>query len=175
MAAKSRIILAVSIGLIFGLLLVSPSARAIEVKKELVSPGAEGGGGGGGGGAASAGPQRANPIPAAMRQQLADTLGNESDQYIDDESTKKSSGQDYVDLEPKFTYLPSQKGGKWIVQATLEGNEYKPSKSGEGKGRKTGKRKKLVFNYRLDGNKWTEVEPPKWEDVSETATASKSK
>jgi hypothetical protein len=174
MAAKLRIILAVSIGLIFSALIVSPSARAIEVKKELVSPGG-GGGGGGGGGAASAGPQRANPIPAAMRQQLADTLANESDQFIDEESTKKSSGQNYVDIEPKFTYLPSQKGGKWIVQATLEGNEYKPPKNGEGKGRKTGARKQLIFDYRLDGNKWTEVEPPKWQDAPGTATAAKSK
>jgi hypothetical protein len=170
MAAKLRIIFAVSMGLIFGALIVSPSARAIEVKKELVSPGS-GGGGGGGGGAASAGPQRANPIPAAMRQQLADTLANESDNYLNQESEKKSSGQNYVDLEPKFTYLPSQKGGKWIVQATLEGNEYKPPKNGEGKGRKTGARKQLIFNYRLDGNKWTEVDPPKWQDAPGTATA----
>ncbi len=171
MAAKIRIILAASIGLVFGALIVSPSARAIEVKKELVSPG----GGGGGGGGASAGPQRANPIPAAMRQQLADTLANESDNYLNEESEKKSSGQNYVDLEPKFTYLPSQKGGKWVVQATLEGNEYKPPKNGEGKGRKTGGRKQLIFNYRLDGNKWTEVEPPKWQDAPGTATAAKSK
>jgi hypothetical protein len=175
MAAKIRIILTVAIGLIFGALIVSPNARAIEVKKELVSPGGGGGGGGGGGAAASAGPQRTNPIPAAMRQQLADTLANESDDYLNQESDKKSSGKNYVDLEPKFTYLPTQKGGKWTVLATLEGNEYKPPKNGEGKGRKTGARKQLIFNYRLDGSKWTEVEPPKWQDAPGTATAAKSK
>ena len=86
--------------------------------------------------------------------------------YLSDESEKKSSGKPYVDLEhAKFKYLPTMKGGHWTVIAKLQAAEYTPSKSGVGKGKPTGKQKSLVFNYRLDGSKWTEVEPPKWEDV----------
>jgi hypothetical protein len=173
MAAKLRIGLAVSIGLIFGVLLVSPSARAIEVKKEMV-PSGGGGGGGGGGGSASAGPQRANPIPKAAQQALMQTVSDDSDQFLNAESEKKSSGQPYMDLEhAKFSYIPGEKGGKITVAAKLTASEYKPSKSGEGRGRATGNTKALVFNYRLDGNKWTSTEPPKWED--EKAEAAKTK
>ena len=88
---------------------------------------------------------------------------------MSDESEKKSSGKPYVDLEhAKFLYLPTMKEGHWTVLAKLQAAEYTPSKSGEGKGRPTGKQKILVFNYRLDGGKWTEVEQPKWEDVDVT-------
>jgi hypothetical protein len=153
-------------------LLVPLSARALEVKKELGPMGGGGGGGGGGGASSGGAPSQANPIPAAMRQQLSQTISDESDSYLNQESEKKSSGQPYVDLEhAKFTYLPAQKSGKWTVQAKLEADEYQPSKSGEGKGRKTGKRKELVFDYRLDGNKWTELEPPKWQDVADAGAA----
>ena len=69
-------------------------------------------------------------------------------------------------------YLPTMKAGKWIVEAKLQAPEYTPSKSGEGKGKPTGKQKVLVFNYRLDGSKWTEVEQPKWEDVDVSGNAS---
>jgi hypothetical protein len=173
MAAKLRIIIAVSIGLIFGAFAVSPNAHAIEVKKELVSPGGAGGGGGGGGGA-SAGPQRANPIPKAAQQQLMQTVSDDSDQFLNQESEKKSSGQLYMDLEhAKFSYLPAEKGGKITVEAKLTASEYKPSKSGEGRGKATGNTKALVFNYRLDGNKWTATEPARWED--EKAEAAKGK
>jgi hypothetical protein len=167
MATKSLRTLTVAAA-VAAVLLVPLGARALEVKKELGPMG----GGGGGGQASGGAPSQTNPIPAAMRQQLSQTVSDESDNYLNEESEKKSSGQPYVDLEhATFTYLPTQKGGKWNVQAKLAADEYQPSKSGTGKGRKTGKKKELVFDYRLDGNKWTEVEPPKWQDVADTGTA----
>ena len=82
----------------------------------------------------------------------------------------------YVDLEhAKFLYLPTMKEGHWTVLAKLQAAEYTPSKSGEGKGRPTGKQKILAFSYRLDGSKWTEVEAPKWQDAETTATAAAHK
>jgi hypothetical protein len=154
------------------LLLAPMGAHAIEVKKMLPP---EGGGGGGGGGGAAAAPA-SNPIPKAMQQQLSDIVSQESDSFLDQESEKKSSGKPYVDLEhAKFTYLPAMKEGKWNVQAKLEAAEYNPSKSDPtARGKPTGKRKVLIFDYRLDGSKWTELEQPKWEDVG-TAEASAKK
>jgi hypothetical protein len=154
---------------VIALLLLPMSARAIEVKKMLPT---EGGGVGGGGGASA---PASNPIPKAMQQQLSDIVSQESDSFLDQESEKKSSGKPYVDLEhAKFMYIPVMKEGKWNVQAKLEASEYNPSKSDPAKSKPTGKRKVLIFNYRLDGSKWTEVEQPKWEDVG-TAEASAKK
>jgi hypothetical protein len=170
MATKACTTLAVA-GLIAAVALATPiRAHAIEVKKELYNNS-------GPAGPSAPGPARENPIPAAMRQQLSDTIANESDSYVSDESEKKASGKTYVDLEhAKFMYLPTMKGGHWTVLAKLQGAEYTPSKSGEGKGKPTGKQKTLVFNYRLDGSKWTEVEQPKWEDADTgTATAAAHK
>ncbi len=152
-----------------GFLLAPLGAHAIEVKKMLPT---EGGGGGGGQVAAPA----SNPIPKAMQQQLSEIVSQESDSFLDQESEKKSGGKSYVDLEhAKFTYLPAMKEGKWNVQAKLEAAEYTPNKSDPtAKGKATGKRKVLIFNYRLDGSKWTEIEQPKWEDVG-TAEASAKK
>ena len=159
MATKACSTLAVA-GLIVAVAIGAPNgARAIEVKKSLYNNS-------GSAGPSAPGPAKENPIPAAMRQQLSDTIASESDSYVSEESEKKSSGKPYVDLEhAKFMYLPTMKGGKWTVLAKLQGAEYTPSKSGEGKGKPTGKQKTLVFNYRLDGSKWTEVEQPKWEEV----------
>jgi hypothetical protein len=171
MATKACSTLAVA-GLIIAVAIGAPNrARAIEVKKDLYNQS----GPPSGGGQSAPGPQKENPIPAAMRQQLSDTIASESDSFLSDESEKKASGKTYVDLEhAKFMYLPTQKGGKWTVLAKLQGDEYTPSKSGTGKGKATGKQKTLVFNYRLDGSKWTEVEPPKWEDANAgTAAAQK--
>src|SRR5208282_5104389 len=152
-----------------GAMLAPPSARAIEVKKDLYNNS-------GPAGPSAPGPAKENPIPKAMAAQLSDTIASESDSYVSDESEKKSSGQLYVDLEhAKFLYLPTMKAGHWTVIAKLQAAEYKPSKSGEGKGKPTGKQKILVFNYRLDGGKWTEVEPPKWEDVDANAAAAAHK
>lgn len=170
MATKACTTLAV-MGLIAAVAIVTPNrAHAIEVKKDLYTQS-------GPAGPSAPGPARANPIPASMRQQLSDTIASESDSYVSEESEKKSSGKTYVDLEhPKFMYLPEMKNGHWTVIAKLQGAEYTPSKSGEGKGKPTGKQKTLIFNYRLDGSKWTEVEPPKWQDADTgTATAAAHK
>ncbi|HEV2170275.1 MAG TPA: hypothetical protein VGR40_04970 [Candidatus Binatus sp.] len=170
MATKACSTLAVA-GLIVAVAIGAPSrARAIEVKKSLYNNS-------GAAGPSAPGPARENPIPKAQQQALLETVTNESDSYLSDESEKKASGKTYVDIEhSKLQYLPTMKGGKWTVLAKLQGAEYTPSKSGEGKGKPTGKQKTLVFNYRLDGSKWTEVEQPKWEEVDAgTATAAAHK
>ena len=151
-------------------LLAPKGARAFEVKKSLYSNTGPSGNSGNNGPTAP-GPAKENPIPTAQRQQLSDTIASESDSFLSEESEKKSSGKGtYVDLEhAKFMYLPTMKAGKWTVIAKLQAAEYTPSKSGEGKGKATGKQRVLIFNYRLDGSKWTEVEPPKWEDVADAS------
>jgi hypothetical protein len=170
MAAKLCSTVAVA-GLIVAAILAPNTSRAIEVKKDLyknsapAGPSAEGGS-----------VSRQNPIPKAQQQALSDTIASESDSYLSDESEKKASGKPYVDLEhAKFLYLPAVKDGKTTVVAKLQAAEYTPSKSGEGKGKPTGKQKVLVFNYRLDGSKWTEVEPPKWQDVETKEAAAAHK
>jgi hypothetical protein len=168
MAPKAWTTLAAA-GLIVAAVLAPHRARAIEVKKDLYNNG-------GPAGPSASGPAKENPIPKAAAQQLSDTIASESDSYLSDESEKKSSGKTYVDLEhAKFLYLPTMKGGHWTVAAKLQAAEYTPSKSGEGKGKPTGKQKTLVFTYRLDGSKWTEVEQPKWEDVDANGTAAAQK
>jgi|SRR5271167_3644504 len=168
MAPKARTTLAAA-GLMVAAILAPHSARAIEVKKDLYNNS-------GPAGPSASGPAKENPIPKAMAAQLSDTVASESDSYLSDESEKKSSGKTYVDLEhAKFIYLPTMKAGHWTVLAKLQAAEYTPSKSGEGRGKPTGKQKILVFNYRLDGGKWTEVEQPKWEDVDATGTAAVQK
>jgi len=168
MAAKACTTLAVA-GLIVAAMLAPIRAGAIEVKKDLYNNS-------GPAGPSAPGPAKENPIPPAQRQALSDTIASESDSYLSDESEKKSSGKVYVDLEhAKFLYLPTMKQGHWTVLAKLQAAEYKPSKSGEGKGKPTGNQKVLIFNYLLDGSKWTEVEPPKWEDVDANAAAAAHK
>jgi hypothetical protein len=168
MAPKAWTTLAVA-GLIVAAVLAPNRARAIEVKKDLYNNS-------GPAGPSASGPAKENPIPKAAAQQLSDTIASESDSYVSDESEKKASGKTYVDLEhAKFLYLPTMKAGHWTVIAKLQAAEYTPSKSGEGRGKPTGKQKILVFNYRLDGGKWTEVEQPKWEDVDTTGTAAAQK
>lgn len=164
MVAKPGTTLVV-VAVIVAALLAPKGARAIEVKKSLYSNT----GPSGNSGPSAAGPAKENPIPTAMRQQLSDTIASESDSFLNEESEKKSSGKGtYVDLEhAKFMYIPTMKSGKWTVLAKLQAAEYTPSKSGEGKGKPTGKQRVLIFNYRLDGSKWTEVEQPKWEDVAD--------
>src|ERR1700683_5053958 len=156
-------------GLIVAAFLVPSRAGAIEVKKDLYNNS-------GPAGPSASGPAKENPIPKAAAQQLSDTIASESDSYVSDESEKKSSGKPYVDLEhAAFKYLPTMKAGKWTVTAKLQAAEYTPSKSGVGKGKPTGKQKTLVFNYRLEGSKWTEVEQPKWEDVDAGTAAAAPK
>jgi hypothetical protein len=87
--------------------------------------------------------------------------------YVAEESEKKASAQPYVDIDGvPLKYTPQTSGGKMQVTAKLEGAEYKLSSSGTGKGRPTGRHRALVFKYRLDGQNWTEVEKPVWQDVA---------
>jgi hypothetical protein len=150
----------VLMGLALGLFSGARDLHAIEVKKDLY--------GGGGGAAASGGggPARANPLTPGLQKKLIETVEAESDSYVADESEKKASGQIYVDLENgKLKYFPQNTGGKVQVAAKLEGKEFKGPSEGTGKGKATGKRRALVFKYRLDGQTWTEVTKPAWEDV----------
>jgi hypothetical protein len=139
--------------------LVAASANAIEVKKELNV----GGGAPSGGGPVQSGPAPKNPLNQAQQKALFDAVANDSDQFLAQESEKKSSGQPYVDLEKAgFSYMPKGSDG---VEAKLTGSEYKPRKSDPTKGTPTGKKKALVFDYKFEGTKFTSSEPPKWEDV----------
>ncbi len=138
-------------------------AGAIEVKKELNT--------GGGGGEAAApvarGPSMHNPLTSAQQKALQDAVASDSDPFLDQESDKKTSGQPYIDLEhATFSYIPTNKGGGLTVIAKLTGTEYKLAKNGAGKGRATGNKKALVFNYKVEGTKFTASEPAKWEDVA---------
>ncbi len=151
----------VLMGLALGLFAGARDLHAIEVKKDIYV---------GGGGAASGGEgvKRANPLTPGLQKKLIETVESESDSYVADESEKKASGKIYVDLEnAKLKYFPQNTGGKVQVSAKLEGKEYIGSTEGPGKGKATGKRRALVFKYRLDGQNWTETAKPAWEDVAE--------
>jgi len=158
-------------GIALCVVLAPVGAGAIEVKKEMNT-----GGGGGGGEAApvAAGPSMHNPLTPAQQKALQDAVASDSDQFLDQESDKKTSGQPYIDLEhAAFSYIPTNKGGGLSVVAKLTGSEYKLAKNGSGKGRATGNKKALVFNYKVDGTKFTASEPAKWEDVAAAAGAKK--
>ena len=149
-----------AIALLLTAFLVPASANAIEVKKEL---NVGGGGARSGGGPEQSGPAPKNPLNQAQQRALFDAVANDSDQFLAQESEKKSSGQPYVDLEKAaFSYMPK---GSDAVEAKLTGSEYKPRKSDPTKGTPTGKKKALVFDYKFEGTKFTSSEPPKWEDV----------
>ena len=146
-----------AIALLLTAFLVSASANAIEVKKELNV------GGQSGGGPVQNGPAPKNPLSQAQQKALFDAVANDSDQFLAQESEKKSSGEPYVDLEKAaFSYMPK---GSGAVEAKLTGSEYKPKKSDSSRGTPTGKKKALVFDYKFEGTKFTSSEPPKWEDV----------
>jgi hypothetical protein len=143
--------------LFVGALFIPSRARAIEVKKLM--PGGESAPAGGGGG----GPSRSapNPMSKAQQQALSDAVSNDSEQYVDQESEKKSSGEPYVDLEHAKPHIfPS--GGKVTVK--LEATAYKAG------GKKAGQQKSLIFKYKQDGNKYVLEGDPTWEDTG-AATA----
>jgi len=145
-------------------------AGAIEVKKDMNM----GGGGGGAAAPVSAGPSMHNPLTPGQQKALQDVIASDSDPFLDQESEKKSSGQPYVDLEhAAFSYIPTNKGGGLTVIAKLTGSEYKLAKNGTGKGRATGNKKALVFNYKVDGTKFVASEPAKWEDVAAAGAKNK--
>jgi hypothetical protein len=158
-------------GIALCILLAPVRAGAIEVKKELNT-----GGGGGSGPVApvAAGPSMHNPLTPAQQKALQDAIASDSDLFLDQESEKKSSGEPYVDLEhAAFSYIPTNKGGGLTVIAKLTGSEYKLAKNGTGKGRATGNKKALVFNYKVDGTKFVASEPAKWEDVAAAGAKNK--
>ncbi len=138
--------------LFVGALLIPSRAGAIEVKKHLpVGASAPAGGGGGGGGSAP------NPMSKAQQQALQDAVATDSEQYLDQESEKKSSGDAYVDLEHAKPHIfPSGTS----VTVKLQADSYKA------KGKKSGDQKALVFKYKADGNKYVLDGDPKWEDVA---------
>jgi hypothetical protein len=150
MMRKGFVILAAA--LFVGALLIPSRAGAIEVKKHLpVGAGAPAGGGGGGGGSAP------NPMSKAQQQALQDAVATDSEQYLDQESEKKSSGDAYVDLEHAKPHIfPSGTS----VTVKLQADSYKA------KGKKSGDQKALVFKYKADGNKYVLDGDPKWEDVA---------
>jgi hypothetical protein len=162
MMRKRGVYLTSIVAFMFAAFLISASAHAIEVKKDLNM----GGGGGGGGGQTMQGPAPKNPLSAAQQKALQQQVADDSDQFVAEESEKKSSGQPYVDLErAAYSYLPSNKGGGMTIEAKLTAPELKARKSDPTKSSPTGKKKSLVFNYKVDGAKFTSTEPPKWEDV----------
>jgi hypothetical protein len=161
MAAKPSTTLMVA-GAMVAALLVAGSAHAIEVKKSLYSSGGAAGGPGPGGG--SGGPPPPNPLNAAQKQALQDAVASDSDQTLGEESEKKSSGQNYIDLDhAKFSYLPTA----GAVTAKLSAPECKGKKGGTPAScSPTGTQKSLVFKYKIAGNKLTPSEPPKWEETA---------
>jgi hypothetical protein len=135
-------------------LMLPSKAGAIEVKKSLYT---STGGGGGGGGGGSGAPAAANPMSKAQMQELQDAVASDSEQYVDQESEKKSSGEAYIDLEHAKPHIfPSGSA----VTVKLEADGYKA------KGRKSGERKSLVFKYKQEGSKYVLDGDPKWEDVA---------
>jgi|SRR5579885_688336 len=169
MTAKTSVSKVLVIGFFTAAFLLPTTVHGIEVKKSINL----GGGGGGGGGPVASGPAPRNPLTSAQQKALFDTVASDSEQFLAQESEKKSSGELYVDLDKaSFSYVP--KGG--TVEAKLTAAEYKPKKDDpSAKGTPTGKKKALVFNYKVDGSKFTATEPPKWEDVEATETASAKK
>ena len=120
------------------------------------------------------GPAPKNPLSTAQQKALQEQVANDSDQFLAEESEKKSSGQPYVDLEhAAYSYLPSNKDGGLSIAAKLTAPELKARKSDPSKSSPTGKKKALVFNYKVDGSKFTSTEPPKWEDVETGEKAAK--
>jgi len=152
MAARMSVGRIAIVGLVLALLMIPVRSGAIEVKKEIYTRHGR------------ARPAPRNPLTPALRTKLAQTVSYESEIYLSRESEKKAEGKPYVDLEDaKFVYLPSMSGGKVRVTARLEGAEYRPHQGDvESKGTPTGRRRALVFEYRLDGSRWIEVAPPKW-------------
>ncbi len=170
MKSKLSITAVMAIAAVALAVMIAPAnSHAIEVKKELNM----GGGSEGSERPVSAGPSMRNPLTSAQQKALQSAVAEDSDSFLDEESTKKVNGEPYIDLEhASFSYIPANKGGALTVAAKLTGSEYKRAKGSEGRGRPTGQKKALVFNYKLEGGKFVATEPAKWEDVA-TASAKK--
>lgn len=149
MAAKASTPL-MAAAMMAALLLAPLKARAIEVKKSLYSSN----------GSAGAAASQPNPLNEAQKQALQDAVANDSDHTLGEESEKKASGQNYVDLDhARFSYMPAAGS----VTAKLAAPECKGKKGGALICSPTGTQKTLVFKYKLAGNKLSQSEPPKWE------------
>ncbi len=113
-------------------------------------------------------------LPPKLASSLAERVSGEAGSYLDKEEQKHQTGERYVDLQPKFEYLPNYgPGGSLVVSVKLGGAEYQPIKDQTGKGKATGKLKYLVFTYALQKGKWVEFNKPKWESQDLGATAAK--
>ncbi len=113
-------------------------------------------------------------LSPALASQLTKQVSDEAEPYLDKEDEKKSAGQTYVDLQPKFEYLPSSgPNGQMVVSVKLGGAEYQPVKGDSGKGKATGRLKYLVFSYTLNNAKWVETTKPRWETQDLGAAAAK--
>src|SRR5208337_879039 len=103
-------------------------------------------------------------LPPKLASALTEQVSDEAGTYLDKEEEKHRNGEPYVDLQPKFEYLPNYgPGGRMVVSVKLGGAEYKPVKREAGKGKATGRLKYLVFTYALEKSKWVEGGKPKWE------------
>jgi hypothetical protein len=153
-----RKVVGILVAAIFMSALMVPSrAAAIEVKK-MIGGGDSGGGGGGGGGGGSAAP---NPMSKAQQQALSDAVSNDSEQFVDQESEKKSSGDAYVDLEHAKPHIfPSGSN----VTVKLQAASYKA------KAKRSSEQKSLVFKYKAQGGKYVLDGDPTWEGVAAAKT-----
>ncbi|MDO8434707.1 MAG: hypothetical protein Q7S58_20105 [Candidatus Binatus sp.] len=166
MTAKPSTTLAAA-AIVIAILGSALSANAIEVKKKLMMPGPSDSSGG-----PASGPPPANPMNAGQRQALQDAVASDSEQSLAEESEKKSSGQNYVDLDhAKFSYMPTSS----TVTAKLSAPECKGKKGGASSCTKTGTEKTLVFKYKIDGNKLAQADPPKWEEAAADTKEAKKK
>jgi hypothetical protein len=152
-----RKVVGILVAAIFVSALMMPSnARAIEVKKMIGGGDSGPSGGGGGGGSAPSAP---NPMSKAQQQALSDAVSNDSEQFVDQESEKKSSGEAYVDLEHAKPHIfPS--GGNVTVK--LEAASF------NAKAKHSTAQKSLVFKYKSQGGKYVLEGDPTWEDVKAT-------
>jgi hypothetical protein len=152
-----RKVVGILVAAIFMSALMMPSnAHAIEVKKMIGGGDSGPSGGGGGGGSAPSAP---NPMSKAQQQALSDAVSNDSEQFVDQESEKKSSGDAYVDLEHAKPHIfPTGSN----VTVKLEAASYKA------KSKHSTEQKSLVFKYKSQGGKYVLDGDPTWEDVKPT-------
>jgi hypothetical protein len=113
-------------------------------------------------------------LPPKLASSLTEQVSDEAGPYLDKEEEKHRNGERYVDLQPKFEYLPNYGPDRSLmVSVKLGGAEYQPAKGETGKGKATGVLKYLVFSYALQSGKWVESAKPRWEKQDLGAAAAK--
>lgn len=147
------LIAAITLAGVMAAVFVPGSARALDIRKA----------------------RQPKDLSPTLQNSLSDTLSDKVEPYLETEETRKSKGEAYIDLQPKFEYLPNYgPHHQLVVSAKLGGAEYIPNKGNNPKGEATGKLKYLVFTYQLnDVGKWVEVAKPKWESQDLGALAGK--